>query len=381
MNKRFFKIFFIFVTIGVFLLGTDHVLTAQTPEKRTSPGLPPARVEVVEVARIPVLYRGYRESSTLETMEEVIIYPRVTGRLEKFSAREGDLVKKGLVIAELDHRDVNAQINSIKAQIAVAEARLASSRASFANAKNERDRYQKLVKEGYATSQQLESKETSYLQALADIDLQKASIQQYRAELAKHEVNLSEYFVKSPIDGRVMDDYSHTVGEMISPSIAIAKIGVTERLKAVIKAPSGRAVRFRKGMKALVSVSSLPEGNFSGNIETISPSVDASTRTTTVEVTLVNDKDELKPGMFAEVYIIEKESENALVIPKEALFEKDGESFVFIVREDSAVKVPVSIGIENDIHYEILEGLKMGDLVVVSGGSTLRDGDKVTLVR
>ena len=60
---------------------------------------------------------------------------------------------------------------------------------------------------------------------------------------------------------------------------------------------------------------------------------------------------------------------------------KDGESFVFIVREDSAVKVPVSIGIENDIHYEILEGLKMGDLVVVSGGSTLRDGDKVTLVR
>lgn len=73
MNKRFFKIFFIFVTIGVFLLGTDHVLTAQTPEKKTSPALPPARVEVVEVTRIPVLYRGYRESSTLETMEEVII--------------------------------------------------------------------------------------------------------------------------------------------------------------------------------------------------------------------------------------------------------------------------------------------------------------------
>ena len=159
----------------------------------------------------------------------------------------------------------------------MAEARLASSRASFANAKNERDRYQKLVKEGYATSQQLESKETSYLQAPCRYrSAGEASIQQYRAELAKHEVNLSEYFVKSPIDGRVMDDYSHTVGEMISPSIAIAKIGVTERLKAVIKAPSGRAVRFRKGMKALVSVSSLPEGNFSGNIETISPSVDAS---------------------------------------------------------------------------------------------------------
>ncbi len=379
LKKRFITLFFIFILVGV--LESNCALNVEAQEKKAPPALPPARVEVVEVSRVPLMYRGYRESSTLEAMEEVVIFPRVTGRLDKFSAREGEPVKKGQVLAELDHRDVNAQINSIKAQIAVAEARLASSRASFANAEREKDRYGKLVKEGYATSQQLESKETAYLQALADVRLQKASILQYRAELSRHEVNLSEYFLKSPITGRVMDDYSHTIGEMISPSIAVAKIGVTEKLKAVIKAPSGRAVHFREGMKAFLSVTSLPEGNFSGNITMISTSVDAATRTTKVEVSLSNDKDLLKPGMFAEVYIIEKEAENALVIPREALFVNEEENFVFLVRDGVVAKVPVKIGIENEVNYEVLEGLKMEDQIVVSGGGTLKDGDKVTVVR
>lgn len=366
---------------AVCLFSSIGPVEAQAPEKKTERTLPPARVEVVEVSQVPVVYRGYRESSTLEAMEEVVIYPRVTGRLEKFSVYEGEPVSKGQVIAELDHRDVDAQINSIKAQINVARARLESARASFENATNERERYRKLVKEGYATSQQLELKETAFLQAQADVTLQKASIQQYKAELARNEVNLSEYYIKSPIDGRVMEDYSHTVGAMISPSVAIARIGVTERLKAVIKAPSARAVHFRKDMKAHLNVTSLGARGLEGRVTLISPAVDTATRTTTVEVGLSNEKGELKPGMFAEVYIIEDEAENALVIPKEALFEQDGETFVFLVREGFVKKVIAIIGIENDIHYEVLDGLKMGDQVVVSGGNTLKDGDKVTVVQ
>jgi RND family efflux transporter MFP subunit len=381
LKNRIRSYFAIIIIAALCQICSSGAVEAQDQEKPSGPALPPARVEVKKVERVPVLYRGFRESSTLEAMEEVVIYPRVTGRLEEFSVREGDPVKKGQVIAELDHRDVDAQINSIKAQINVAQARLASARASFENAKGERERYQKLVKEGYATSQQLESKETAYLQAQADVNLQKASIQQSKAELARNEVNLSEYFIKSPIDGRVMEDYSHTVGEMISPSVAIARVGVTEDLKAVIKAPSARSIHLRKGMKALLSITSLGSENLEGKITLISPSVDAATRTTTVEVGLSNGKDELKPGMFAEVFIIEKEVVNALAIPKDALFKKDGQTWVFVVEENVAVRTPVILGLENDTHFEVVQGLSEGEEIVVSGGNTLQDGDKVSVVR
>lgn len=348
-------------------------------EKGETPNLP--RVEVVELDRIPVLRKEYKESSTLEALKDVVLYSRVTGRLEKFLVDNGQSVGKGQIMAELDHRETDAQINSIKAQIAVSEAQYASAEATCRNALSERDRYKKLVEEGYATTQQLDDKETAYLQAAANVKLYGATIRQYKAELDKEHVGLSEYFVKSPIDGKVLEDYSHTPGEMITTSTPIVQIGDTNCLKAVIRAPESRAAYFSKGMRALLEVDSIEGNRFDGSVSLVAPSVDASTRTTRIEVEVDNSGGSLKPGMFAQVFIVEKESKNALVVPREAILTRDGKDYVLVVDVDKVEKREFKVGIETDKYIEILDGLAKGDKVVVSGGTLLEDGEKVAVMQ
>lgn len=381
MKKVFFLlILFVAAAGGFYLFGpakSDKVPDKPqvSVKKETIP-----RVEVIELEKREAFRRGYSESSTLDAVEEVIIYPKVSSRLSEIRFSEGDSVKKGEVVAVLDHRDMDAQIASIKAQISVAKAKLESAMANFKNAENERKRYRSLVNEGYATTQQLETKETAYLQARSEVSLSKATIEQYRAELQKQQVMLSEYFLESPMEGKVMEDYSHSEGNMITPSTPVLHIAQVDELKAVIKAPQVRAVLFHEGMDAELEVESLPDMKFKGKISMISPMVDSSSRTSTLEVSVENKEGLLKPGMFSKVFIIEEEVENAIVIPLESVVEERGQKFVFRVTEGVAHKVNIQPGIEMDRQLQVREGLNEGDLVIISGGNTLSEGDRVSVV-
>jgi RND family efflux transporter MFP subunit len=337
------------------------------------------RVEVIEVSRRDIFRKGYKESSSLDPLEEVVIYPKVSARIAEIKVQEGDLVEKGQLLVELDHRDIDAQIASIKAQIAVSIASLESAKANYDNALKERDRYRRLVKEGFATTQQLDVKETAFAQARAQVNLNNATIQKNRSELKRQQVLLSEYFLESPLNGKVVNDYSHSVGTMVSPSTAVMHVARVDMLEAVIKAPQDRAVNFREGMKAELSVESFPGRTFYGKINTISPVVDPSTRTSTVKVVLENPDGLLKPGMFAEVFIVEKEVRDAYVIPREAVIITDDAKYVLTVSGDVVKRIDIEPGIETGQDLEVRKGLEEGDLVILSGGESLSDGDKVTV--
>jgi len=381
MKKAFFLLIILAAAAGGFYLfgpaKSDKVPDKPqfSEKKETIP-----RVEVIELEKRVSFRRGYSESSTLDAVEEVIIYPKVSARLSEIKFSEGDSVKKGEVFAVLDHRDMDAQLESIKAQISVAKAKLESAMANFKNAENERKRYRRLLNEGYATTQQLETKETAYLQARSEVSLSKATVEQYRAELQKQQVMLSEYFLESPMEGKVMEDYSNSAGNMITPSTPVLHIAQVDELKAVIKAPQVRAVLFHEGMDAELEVESLPDIKFKGKISMISPMVDSSSRTSTLEVSVENEEGLLKPGMFSKVFIIEEEVEDAIVIPLEAVVEESGQKFVFRVTEGVAHKVKIQPGIEMDRQLQVREGLNEGDLVIISGGNTLSEGDRVSVV-
>ncbi len=126
-----------------------------------------AKVTVAAARRDGALSQGFQSTSTLEALEEVTLLPKVTGRLVELRARQGDRVKAGDVVAVLDHRDQDAQIAALKAQIAVAEADMAQAKVALDDAQRERDRYRKLLSEGFATQQELDSRETAYQSARA----------------------------------------------------------------------------------------------------------------------------------------------------------------------------------------------------------------------
>ncbi len=335
---------------------------------------PAARVEVLEVKTEPQVYKGFSENSTLEAIDQVTIYPRISGRLMKMLVKQGDQVKSGQPLAELDHREMDAQVAQAQAQIAVAQAQVAQAMAELENAQRERDRYKRLVKEGFSTQQQLDAKETAYRTTKAAVDLNMAQVRQYQANLKRLQVDLSEYTLKASIPGTIVNDYNRTPGEMITTQTALAQIADTTKLKAVIQATESHAKLIENGMAATVTIGEL---NVKGQVYRVRPFVDVSTRTTQVEVAMDNPGD-LKPGMFARVFIVEKELKNAIMIPAESV-QTDGQiHWVMVSKEGKAHRIEVKTGVVSDGRIEIVEGLSPGDRLIVSGGRNLNDQDPVS---
>lgn len=334
-----------------------------------------ARVEVVAAETRPVLHQGFDSTSTLEALDDVTLMPKVAGRLDRMAIVPGQAVRKGQVVAVLDHRDQDAQVGALAAQVEVSRATAAQAKAELDNALMERDRYARLLKEGYATKQELDSRETAYQSALAAWDRARASTSQAQAQLRGQSVNRAEYTLVSPINGVVMDDYSLTPGTLLSASTPVVRIADIDRIRAVLQVPETQAAGIRTGMKAILSGDSLSTGSVEGKVSQVQPYVDPSTRTVRVEVSVDNKAlgHSLKPGMFARVFLVHKTAENALVVPADSI--RDGK--VFVVRDGKAIQAAVTTGLVLPDVVQVTSGVSSGDLVVVSGGSALKNGDPV----
>ena len=243
-----------------------------------------ARVEVAPARVQPVLLQGIEANSTLEAPEDVTLVPKVSGRLLAVKVKIGQPVRKGQVLAILDRRDQDAQVGALSAQVEVNRASAAQALAELENAQRERDRYQRLLKEGYATKQELDSRETAYQTARAAYDRARASISQAQSSLQAQSVNRSEFILTAPIDGIVLDDFSLTPGTLLSTATPVVRIANLERMKAVLQVPETQAVGVKPGMKALISGDSFPGAAVEGRVSLVRPYVDTQTRTASVEV-------------------------------------------------------------------------------------------------
>ena len=232
-----------------------------------------------------------------------------------------------------------------------------------------------LFRSGYATKQELDSRETAYQSALAAYDRARASVSQAQANLQAQSVNRSEFTLVAPIDGVVLDDFSLTPGTLLSTATPVVRIANVDRVKAVLQVPEVQASAVAVGMKARITAESLAGEAVEGRVSVVRPYVDPSTRTVQVEVSVDNKAlgYRLKPGMFARVFLVEKAAENALVVPADSIV--DGK--LFLVRDGKAAQASVRTGLILPDVVQVVSGVSSGDLVVVSGGSALKNGDPV----
>jgi RND family efflux transporter MFP subunit len=364
------------LAVTVLLVAVTGMALSRRSKAIQAPVLPSAaRVEVVAVAVRPLLLQGFESNSTLEAPEDVTLTPKVGGRLMQVKVKIGEQVRKGQVLAVLDRRDQDAQVGALSAQVEVSRAGVAQAKAELDSALRERDRYARLLKEGYATKQELDSRETAYQSALAATNRARASVNQAQANLQAQSVNRSEFTLVAPIDGVVLDDYSLTPGTLLSTATPVVRIANVDRVRAVLQVPEVQSSAVVVGMKARITAESLSGETVEGKVSMVRPYVDTSTRTVQVEVSVDNKALDyrLKPGMFARVFLVEKTAENALVVPVDSI----GDGKLFVVRDGKAIQVAVRTGLVLPDVIQVTSGVSSGDLVVVSGGSALKNGDPV----
>lgn len=342
-----------------------------------APAIP--RVEVVVVKRLSGVQQGINTTSTLAALEEVIVNPKVTGRIRTIDVEKGAHVKAGDTLIKLDDRSQVAEYNSMKAQVAVSKAELAQSRVTLADAKRELDRYSRLRSSGYATQQEYDTRSTTYQAARAAEAKAAAQVQQAQANLEAQGVTLGEYTLVAPIEGIVLDDYDLTIGALLSTQSNAMRIGRCDRLKARVDIPERDMRRLKLDMDAQLTFENLPGETYYGTVTRIDPYINTSTRTIGAEITVDNRATGfvMKPGMFARVLLVETSEENPLAIPTKAL---RGDGTVLVVADGRVEKRTVVTGTASGGIVTVSDGLTVGEDVIVTGGNSLKDGDEVEFV-
>jgi len=346
----------------------------------------PVEVEVVSIGSIE---ETIELTGWIKANQIVDIASKVAGRVESLrvisdgsdstarrdasqrAVEEGVSVKKGQQLAVIDHDVYLAQLAAAKAGVKAKEVELA-------DAEREKKRVIALYEGGSATEQSKDK-------AMTAAELAAASLSLARANLELAQINLRESMIVSPIDGIVTAKHIDE-GNLIRTGDQIVTIADMRTVRVIVAATEKYGAQITVGMPAKIKVDAFSERTFDAGVHSIYPALDAQTHTIQVEIRLDNDGLLLKPGMFARVTLITKRKDNVVVIPRDVVLGgKIDKHYVYVVEEESAGEIArkhfVEIGIEQADRYEITNGLKAGQTLVVNGMNYLADGMDVEVVR
>lgn len=351
-------------------------------------------------------------TGTTKVSEETSVTAEMAGRIQSINVDLGDHVSEGQVLLSIDGKDVDNNIKTAQAALELAQANYASTtggsiesqqntldnavkvaQMSYDEAKRNYDIYKSLYDTGAISedqfkkielsldqaSQQLETAQKSYntttgqsipeLKELAAKQLEQAKTAYEVATAARDKLVL-----KSPVSGTITTK-NFNAGEMISQQQPAFVISSQDVLQIDLKVTQADIGKFKQGDTVDVAI----EGqNVEGTIKYVPAVIDKNTSLYTVEVIIDNSGNEFREGLSVEVSVsIEKES-NAITIPKKAVFEEDGEEYVYIVSPDNiAIKTSVETGIVTDKTIEIKSGIGTSDTVIIGGLNTITDGTKI----
>jgi len=313
-----------------------------------SSGMPP-----VAVVTAPV--RSERLSFELEALgtaganEAVDITAKVANQVTAVRFAEGQQVRRGDVLVELDGAEA-------RADLAVAEAALAESRSQY-------QRSRELYTTKVLSDQQLEQIEATF----------KAN----EARVTSARSRVGDTIIRAPFAGRV-GLRRVSVGSLISPGTVITTLDDTSTIKLDFTIPETFLSVVTPGLEIAARSVAYPDASFGGRVSSVDSRVDPATRSVTVRALLPNPQGLLKPGMFLTVRL-SRGAVDALIVPEQALVPEQGDVFVFVVADGVAEKRLVRIGQRRVGDVQIVDGLAEGELVVTEGTQKLRDGAPVRL--
>ncbi|HPQ01519.1 MAG TPA: efflux RND transporter periplasmic adaptor subunit [Termitinemataceae bacterium] len=199
-------------------------------------------------------------------------------------------------------------------------------------------------------------------------------------------MNFVTSLVKAPIGGVVIAVPAQ-VGMTVAQSVPVVRLSASGGLEIKTYVAERFISKIRVGLSAMVTLDAYPGETFYGTVREVSPVVDPLSRTMEVRISVQNQGNKLKTGMFAKVRIITQEKQNVVKIPSAAVVSRYGEQWVFVVESDPTDpaftvvrKRPIKGGILIDNQLEVLEGLAADEEIVIRGQTLLDDGARVNVV-
>lgn len=350
---------------------------AQAPGGRrrfAPPDSVPVLLATAEARNVPIWLDGL---GTVQASASVVVRPMVDGPLVELRSREGQDVAVGDVLARIDSRSYQANLDA-------ALARKQQDEAQLANARLDAARYARLAATAYTSAQQADTARAQVAQLEAQVAGDQAQIDQARTQL-------SYTTITAPIAGRV-GIRNVDVGNIVRASDAngLVTIATLRPINVQFTLPQQALVAVKAAMAAgEVEVLALPQANAPvterevldrGTLTVLDNQVDPSTGTIKLKATFANDRLVLWPGAFVTVRLRARVWRDAVTVPPVAVQRGPRGAFVFVVGDEmKAERRQVTVGHEDLTVAIVAEGLKPGERVVVDGASRLSDGTKVTV--
>lgn len=286
---------------------------------------------------------------SLVSNESVVLRPEVSGRIETIRFRDGETVRRGAVLVELDSAVERAELQQARANLTLAESNFRRTQDLFGR---------KFVSQ-------------------SSLDDARAKLEVARAGLALAQARLARMQVRAPFDG-VVGIRSVSPGDFVKDGDALINLEDIATLKLDFRLPELYLDRVRPGQALELSSDVLPGEVHSATVEAIDPLVDAQGRAVRLRASLVNPDMRLRPGVFARVRLILAERAEVPVVPEAALVPAPGNTqFVYRVEDGKVERVNVTTGQRRDAMVEVVDGLAPGAVVVTAGQLKLRDGAAV----
>lgn len=291
----------------------------------------------------------YTAIGTAQANESIEVTVRSSSVVTRIDFREGQLVRTGQVLVELDTRQEAASLSLAEAQLRQAESQ-------------------------YRRSQALAA---TQVVSAADLDQLEANLAVARAQVRGAQARLDTLSVRAPFAG-VVGLRKISLGDLVSPDTVITTLDDVSTIKLGFSIPETFMDTVRTGMPISAVTTVYPDQQFAGKVTSIDSRIDPVTRSVAVIATLPNTGGALKPGLFMTVSL-EKQRDKVLLIAEESLVPREGRQYVFIVVDGKAVEREVILGSRTPGFAEIRSGLDAGALVVAEGTQRLHNGTPVSV--
>ncbi len=345
-------------------------------------------VTTTEVALLSPVQSSVQVTATGYIVPQVTskVGPHDTGRLARVLVKEGDTVKAGQVLAEMETLDQRSAVAAAASRVAVSQARVETARATLAETKVKVARETPLVASGAESKSVLDDLHAQQASLEQQVKAAEAEVVAAEAERSTSGVNLRERTVVAPIDGTVVTKPMKP-GEIASPgdSTPIVELADFRSLLAEVDVPENRLASVKVGGPAEITLDAYPDHHYRGEVVELGKRVDRSKATLVVKVKFVDPTDGVLPEMSARVsFLSAPVSDDALkappkkVVPADAVVDRGGRRVVFVIGDDGTVRgVPVTTGTVAGSGVELLSGPSSGARLVGSPPPELVDGMKV----
>lgn len=315
------------LSLSLFGLACSSDSSSEPGSRRGQQGATIPSVEAVQ-ARYGALPLEERMSGTVRALNQVAIYPEVSGPIVSVEAQTGDYVEAGAPLVRLQDDAYRERVRQAEASLRIARAEAKSAEADLAESRAQLRRVERLAEQQFESEQQLETLRAQVQRAEANYERAQAQVEQAQATLDERRTDLRRTVVRAPISGYV-GQRNAEVGQRVDTGTRLYTMGNLDSVKVLVQVTDNMFGRVQTGQTARIQVE---DTVLTASVTRMSPFLSDESYSAEAEIEVANEHRLLNPGMFVQVDVAYGESQQATIVPMSALYENPdtGERGIFV---------------------------------------------------